>query len=89
MPDGPPPVIPGWVPSPGEGNGNPLQHYCLGNPMDRRSLVGYSPWGSQRVGHDLVTKQQHAIYTRGWKLSSVPVSLFLRNGACYMVNSGK
>ena len=25
-----------WVGrSPGEGNGNPLQHSCLGNPMDR------------------------------------------------------
>ena len=23
--------------SPGEGNGNPLQYSCLGNPMDRRS----------------------------------------------------
>ena len=22
-------------PNPGEGNGNPLQHSCLGNPMDR------------------------------------------------------
>ena len=21
--------------SPGEGNGNPLQHFCLGNPIDR------------------------------------------------------
>ena len=21
--------------SPEEGNGNPLQHFCLGNPMDR------------------------------------------------------
>ena len=30
--------------SPGEGNGNWLQYYCLGNPMDKRSLVGYSPW---------------------------------------------
>ena len=29
--------------SPGEGNGNPLQYSCLGNPMDRRSLAGYSP----------------------------------------------
>jgi len=38
---------------PGEGNGNPLQHSCLGNPMDSGawwvtacgawwSLVGYS-----------------------------------------------
>ena len=27
--------IPGWRRSPGEGNGNPLQYSCLGNPMDR------------------------------------------------------
>ena len=27
--------IPGLRRSLGEGNGNPLQHYCLGNPMDR------------------------------------------------------
>ena len=36
-------------------NGNPLQYSCLENPMDGgawRSLVGYSPWGPQRVGHD-------------------------------------
>ena len=29
----------GWIPglgrSPGEGNGNPLQYYCLENSMDR------------------------------------------------------
>ena len=27
--------IPGWGRSPGEGNGNPLQYSCLGNPTDR------------------------------------------------------
>ena len=27
--------IPGWKTSPEEGNGNPLQYSCLGNPMDR------------------------------------------------------
>ena len=27
--------LPGWVRSPGEGNGSPLQYSCLGNPMDR------------------------------------------------------
>ena len=27
--------IPGWVRSPGEGSGSPLQYSCLGNPMDR------------------------------------------------------
>ena len=29
-------LIPGLGRSPGEGNGNPLQYYCLENPMDRR-----------------------------------------------------
>ena len=27
--------IPGSGRAPGEGNGNPLQYSCLGNPMDR------------------------------------------------------
>ena len=31
---GDPGSIPGWGRSPGEGNGNPLQHSCLENPMD-------------------------------------------------------
>ena len=29
--------IPGLGRSPGEGNGNPLQHFCLENPMDGRA----------------------------------------------------
>jgi len=28
-------LIPGFGRFPGEGNGNPLQYSCLGNPMDR------------------------------------------------------
>ena len=43
----------GWLPgsgrSPEEGNSNPLQYSCLGNPIDR------GVWQSmqcQRVGHD-------------------------------------
>ena len=28
-------------------NGTLLQYSCLENPMDGRSLVGYSPWGRQ------------------------------------------
>ena len=28
-------LIPGLGRSPGEGNGNPLQYFCLENPMDR------------------------------------------------------
>ena len=35
--------------SPGEGNGNPLQHSCLGNPMGQRSLAGYHPCGCKEL----------------------------------------
>ena len=48
--------------SAGEENGNPLQHSCLGNAMDRRSLAGYSTCGHKRTGHNLVTKQQQSYY---------------------------
>ena len=33
-------LIPGSGRSPGEGNGNPLQHSCLENPMEREA------WGA-------------------------------------------
>ena len=46
-------LIPGSGRSPGEGNGYPLHHSCLG----QRNLVGHSPWGC-RVRHNLLTKQQ-------------------------------
>ena len=42
--------IPGLGRAPREGNRNPLQHSCLGNPNER-SLEGYSPH-SCRVRHD-------------------------------------
>ena len=35
--------------SPGKGNGNPLQYYCLENPMDRGAWCD-TLMGSQRVG---------------------------------------
>ena len=43
--------------SPGVGNGNPLQHSCLENSMDRVSLAGYSPWGCKEMD---TTEQQRA-----------------------------
>ena len=43
--------------SPEEGNGNPLQYFCLENPMDRGSWQLQS-MGSQRVGHDRVTNRR-------------------------------
>ena len=36
-------LIPGSGRSPGGGHGNVFQYSCLENPMDKRSLVGYSP----------------------------------------------
>ena len=41
--------------SPGEGNGNPLQHSCLENPKDRVAWQD-SCQGITRVEHDLVAK---------------------------------
>ena len=29
-----------------------------GKSLGQRNLVGYSPWGHKKIGHDLVTKQQ-------------------------------
>ena len=48
--------IPGWGRSPGEGNDNPFQCSCLGNPEPG----GLQSMGSQRVGYNLVTKQQQS-----------------------------
>ena len=48
--------------SPREGNGNPLQYSCLGNPMDRGAWrTIYSPWGHKRDRHDLATKWQQQL----------------------------
>ena len=47
--------IPGSGRSPGEGNGNPLQYSCLGNPIDRAWLATGD--GAARVRHDLATKE--------------------------------
>ena len=52
---GDPGLIAGSERFPEEGNGNPLQHSCLGNPMNRGAW-----WtiihGVTRVGQDLTTK---------------------------------
>ena len=44
-------LIPGSGRSPGEGNGNPLQQSCLGNPMDRGAWQPQS-MESLRIRHD-------------------------------------
>ena len=47
-------LIPGSGRSPEEGNGNPLEHSCLENPMDRGAWQAIV-YGVTRVIHDLVT----------------------------------
>ena len=42
--------IPGWGRYPGEGDGNPLQYFCLENSMDEYG--GLQSMGSQRVRQD-------------------------------------
>ena len=58
---GDPASIPGSERSPGGGNGNPLQYYCLENPMDGeacrvQSMVVYSLWGCKELD---TTEQLH------------------------------
>ena len=48
---------------PGEGNGNPFQYFCLGNPMVRGAWqVTVLPRDCKRVRHNLVTKQLQQQY---------------------------
>ena len=47
-------LIPGSGRSPGEGNGNPLQYYCLENPMD-------SPWDHKES--DMTERFHSLIYS--------------------------
>ena len=52
---------PGSGTSPGEGNGNPFQYFCLGNPVDRGAWQALVHGGHQKIRHDLAAKQwQHA-----------------------------
>ena len=60
---GNPGSIPGLGRSPGEGNGNPLQHSCLEKSHGRRSLIGYSPWGRKESD----TTERTFIHTRIFK----------------------
>ena len=50
-------LIPGLGRSPGEGNGNPLQYSCLGNPMEGGAWRA-TAHGVARVGPDLATERQ-------------------------------
>ena len=47
--------------SPGEGHGNPLQYFCLENPMGREAQgwEDYSPQGHKEVDITEATQQAH------------------------------
>ena len=55
-------LIPRLGRSSGEGNGNPLQYFCLGNPMDRGAWQAIVHGVTKRIRHDLVAKQQNNNY---------------------------
>ena len=57
---GNPGSIPGLGRSPGEGNGNPFQYSCLGNPWtEEPGRLQFM--GLQRVRHNLLSKQQQVL----------------------------
>ena len=51
-------LIPGLGRFPGEGNGNPLQYSCLGNPMDTRAWLA-TIREVAKIRHNRVTKHTH------------------------------
>ena len=69
-----PSSIPGSRSYPGDGDAGSIAgserslekematHSLPGKSHGQRSLEGYSPWSCKRVGHDLATKQQQAMY---------------------------
>ena len=67
--------------SPGEGTGNPLQYFCLENPMDRGA---WQTMGLQKVGHDWATTwcDDDNLYSN---FSKENVFLFLNLEACRKV----
>ena len=57
-------LIPALARSPGEGNGNPLQHSCLENSHGQMYMEAYSPWGGKEldVTEQLITAQHTCVY---------------------------
>ena len=59
-----------------EGNVNPLQYSWPGKSHGQRNLAGCSPWGSQRVGYDLVTNGPW-VGKILWRMEWLPTPVFL------------
>ena len=72
---GDPGLIHGSGRSPGEGNGNPFQYSCLGNPMDREEHGRLQSMRLQVIRQDLAAKQQQQ------EMEMVVCSFFHRTAA--------
>ena len=72
---GDPGSIPGSGRSPGEGNGNPLQHSCLEKSHGRRSLIGYSLWGRKQ---SQMTERLHFHFLSCFDRSLVAIKIHTR-----------
>ena len=67
-------LIPGPGRSPEEGNGNPLQYFCLENPMDGGAWCRLLSMGLQRVGHNWATSLS-LLLSKSTVVSWLPVFL--------------
>ena len=76
-------LIPGSGRSPGEGNGDPLQYPCLGNPMERGAWWA-TVLGVAKVRHNLVTKRQQYLWQAKWSPRGIHA---LNPGFCKYVKS--
>ena len=63
-------LIPGSGRFPGEGNGNPLQYYCLENPMDRGVWWAIAHGVTKESDTTLLLNNNNA----GWQFASISVS---------------
>ena len=63
--------IPGSGRCPGEGNGSPLQHSCLGNPWTEEP-GGLQSMGLPKVRPEFATKQQQQQQVMTWSLCENP-----------------
>ena len=73
--------IPGSRGSPGEGNGNPLQYSCLGNPMDREPVHGVA----KELG---ISELLNNTVTRGilWKHMAESVTTLRTSPQCFPIS---
>lgn len=76
-------LIPGLGRFPWRRKWQPIPVFSLGESHGWRSLVGYSPWGSQRVGHTFPSAQQPS-FTHSFHLPSQCLALLC---SCFLTET--